>query len=116
METTQQQNDIITINGVEYVKKQPTPTGNRHVIVVDRGWIFAGDLSWRSLAIDGDIVQNFAILTNAVWVFNWEQIGFNGVLDNPKNEKAKIRELNQHIEIPINSIIFKIPVGDTWGL
>ena len=36
---------IITLNGIEYTPVVPTPTGNRVVAVLDRGWIFAGDLS-----------------------------------------------------------------------
>lgn len=35
----------ITVNGVEYVRKADKPTGTRAIIVVDRGWIFAGDVT-----------------------------------------------------------------------
>ena len=35
--------DVMVINGVEYVRKTPTATGTRAIVVVDRGWIFAGE-------------------------------------------------------------------------
>ena len=34
----------VIINGIEYVPAKPT-TGTRAVVVVDRGWIFAGDVT-----------------------------------------------------------------------
>ena len=50
---------IITVDGIEYAPVKPTP-GTRAVVVVDRGWIFAGDVTRK----DGRI-----LLTNAVHVF-----------------------------------------------
>ena len=34
----------ITIDGTVYTKKVETPSGKRGIYVVDRGWIFVGDL------------------------------------------------------------------------
>lgn len=95
--------EIITINGVEYapVTKQ---AGTRAVVVVDRGWIFAGDVTRK----DGRIY-----LSNAVWVFRWETIGFNGVIENPA--KADIRKIAD-VELPEASEVFCVPVNDSWGL
>ena len=97
------ENKNVVIDGVEYrpVKSQ----GNRAVVVVDRGWIFAGDVTET-----GDRIT----LTNAVWVFKWDSIGFNGVIDNP--EKADIRKMTMDVEIPKASEIFRIPVCNGWGL
>jgi hypothetical protein len=98
-------NETITINGVEH-----TPTtavrGSRAVIVVDRGWIFAGDVTEK----DGRIY-----LSRAVWVFRWESVGFAAVVADPKGSKADIRPIDD-LDIPKGSEIFRIPVGDDWGL
>jgi len=95
-------NDTITINGVEYA---PVKKGNRAVIVIDRGWIAAGDVMER----DG-----FILLSRAVWVFRWEKIGFDGVIANP--EQADIRPFPNGFEVPAASEIFRVPVPDDWGL
>jgi hypothetical protein len=96
--------DEVTINGVTYVRADAKPTGARAVVVVDRGWIFAGDVTRK----DGRIY-----LSNAVWVFRWSSIGFDGVLRNPK--KAEIRKIDD-VDIPAQSEIFCVPVADGWGL
>ena len=99
----------ITINGEDYVKAsdvpEAQPNGDRAVVVVDRGWIFAGDVTEQDDRI---------ILTRAVWVFRWESIGFNGVIENP--DKADIRPMPNAVDIPKGSEIFRIPVDDDWGL
>ena len=99
----------ITINGEDYVKASDVPkaqpNGNRAVVVVDRGWIFAGDVTEEDDRI---------ILTRAVWVFRWESIGFNGVIEEP--ESADIRAMPNAVDIPKGSEIFRIPVDDDWGL
>jgi hypothetical protein len=100
--------DSISINGVDYVRAdsvpQPLPNGNRAVIVVDRGWIFAGDVTRE----DGRIK-----LSRAVWVFRWVSCGFNKVIEDPSN--ADIRPMAD-VDIPAGAEIFAIPVCDTWGL
>jgi len=93
--------DTVTINGIEYA---PVVCGNRAIVVVDRGWIFAGDVTES----DGRI-----LLTRAVWVFRWESIGFSAVIEYP--EKADIRNIAE-IDIPRGSEIFRVPVHDQWGL
>ena len=103
--------NIISINGQEYVKAsdvpEAQPNGNRAVVVVDRGWIFAGDVTEH----EGRIT-----LTRAVWVFQWESIGFNGVLENPDAEEVELRPMANEVDIPAGSEIFRIPVEDGWGL
>jgi hypothetical protein len=41
--------EVININGIEYVKKsdipEAAPTGNRAVIIADRGFIYAGNMT-----------------------------------------------------------------------
>ena len=79
----------------------------RAIIVVDRGWIFAGDVTRESGRIK---------LDNAVWVFSWTAIGFDSVIADPKNKNVNLRKMPQPVDIPEASEIFCIPVNDGWGL
>jgi len=100
----------IEINGdqVEYERVGSRPSGKRVVLVVDRGWIYAGDVEDR----DGRI-----ILTRAVWVFSWRHgKGFDTVLKDPKADKVDIRVLEHDVDVPAGAEIFRIPVSDDWGL
>ena len=92
----------VTINGVEYAPV--SPKGNRAVVVVDRGWIFAGDVSEKNGRI---------YLSRAVWVFRWASCGFSAVIDDPS--KAEIRP-HADVDIPAGAEIYRVPVPDDWGL
>ena len=99
----------ISINGDDYVRADSVPAakpnGNvRAVIVVDRGWIFCGDVTRE----DGRIK-----LSRAVWVFRWESCGFAKVIANPSN--ADIRPMAD-VDIPAGAEIFCVPVSKNWGL
>ena len=104
-------NDIetIKINEVEYVRKDcipqllPTPTGTRAVIVVDRGWVFAGDVTRENGRIK---------LTRALHVFKWDSIGFAKVIETAKADLRPIAD----VDIPADAEIFAVPVPDNWGL
>lgn len=103
----EQQVNSISINGVEYVRADqaaPKPTGTRAIIVVDRGWIFAGDVTRENGRIK---------LTRALHVFKWESVGFAGIIENTK--KADLRKITD-VDIPSDSEIFCVPVPDDWGL
>jgi hypothetical protein len=99
--------ETITINNVQYVRAdsvQSKPTGNRHIVVVDRGWIFAGDV----------IRENGRIkLSRALHVFKWESVGFAGIIENTK--KADLRKIAD-VDIPEDAEIFAVPVSESWGL
>lgn len=97
--------DIVTINGVEYAPVKKT-AGARAVIVVDRGWVFAGDVERSNGRIK---------LTNALHVFKWENIGFAGMIADPKKAKADLRPVSD-VDIPLGAEIFTVPVPDGWGL
>ncbi len=99
-------NDMIDVNGIKYTKVCACP-GKRAVIVVDRGWIFAGDVTEK----DGRIY-----LDRAVWVFSWTSIGFDGVLKNPKSDKVALRPLTTRVDLPADAEVFRCPVSDDWGL
>lgn len=102
------QAEKVIINGVEYVQADqvlPTPSkGNRAVVVVDRGWIFAGDVTRDNGRIK---------LTRALHVFKWESVGFAGMLENTK--KADLRKIAD-VDIPEDAEIFCVPVHEQWGL
>ena len=100
----------ITLNGIEYIpatEASPRITGNRAVVVVDRGWIFAGDVTRENGRIR---------LGRAVWIFRWEGIGFDGVIANPKHKSATIKPMPNGVEIPSGAEVFCVPVADNWGL
>lgn len=99
--------ETIKIDEVEYVRKDSVSApikGNRAVIVVDRGWIFAGDVT----RVNGRIK-----LSRALHVFKWEGVGFAGMLENTK--KADLRKIAD-VDIPKDAEIFCVPVHESWGL
>jgi len=96
--------NIITINGVEYAPVKSN--GNRAVIVVDRGWIFAGDVTRENGRIK---------LSRALHVFKWESIGFAGMIEDPKKAKADLRPV-EDVDIPAGAEIFAVQVSDDWGI
>jgi hypothetical protein len=100
----------IKIDDVEYVRSDLVVTpivGNRAVIVVDRGWIFAGDVTRENGRIK---------LTRAIHVFRWESIGFDGMIANPKSNKVTLKPLANDVDMPDSAEIFAIPVVSDWGL
>jgi len=97
----------IEIDGVTYVPETSQPAGDRAVVVVDRGWIFAGDLTEENGRI---------VLTNAVWVFRWERVGFSSVLEDPTQDGIDIRPMSTPVDIPAASEIYRVPVCEGWGL
>jgi hypothetical protein len=110
MSSTSTNINEIEINGVKYVKEgsgSPPPTGKRVVLVVDRGWIFAGDC---------ERVNDRIKLTRAVWLLSWTSIGFDGVLKNPKDSNVKLRKMEHDVDVPKDAEVFCIPVCDNWGL
>jgi hypothetical protein len=93
----------IQINGVTYVRADSVPTGNRAVVVVDRGWIFAGDVTRENGRIK---------LSRAVHVFKWESIGFAKMVET---EQADLRPIAD-VDMPTGAEIFCVPVSDNWGI
>ena len=99
--------ETIKINGVDYVRAdavQVKPTGNRCIIVVDRGRIFAGDVTRENGRIK---------LSRALHVFKWESVGFAGMIEDTK--KADLRKITD-VDIPEDAEIFCVPVSSDWGL
>jgi hypothetical protein len=95
--------ETITINGVEYVPVSSRPASNRAVVVVDRGWIFAGDVTRENGRIH---------LSRALHVFKWEGIGFAKMVETAKADLRPIAD----VDIPEGAEIFSVPVPENWGL
>ena len=99
--------NTIKINEIEYVRADSTikqNSGNRAVIVVDRGWIFAGDVNRENGRIK---------LSRALHVFKWVEVGFSGMIEH--TEKADLRKIAD-VDIPEGAEVFCVPVSDNWGL
>ena len=96
----------IVVDGVTYVPESQRPTGTRAVIVVDRGWIFAGDV----------VRENGRNkLSRAVHVLRWESIGFDGMIADPQSNKVTLKPITD-VDIPEGAEIFCVPVSEDWGL
>lgn len=91
----------IEINGIRYVRAD-AKEGARHVVVVDRGWIFAGNLTRENGRVK---------LTDALHVFKWESIGFAKMVETAQ---ADLRPIDD-VDLPEVSEIFAIQVSDSWG-
>ena len=99
--------NTIPIDNVKYIREdsiKAKPNGNRCVVVVDRGWIFAGDVTRENGRIK---------LSRALHVFKWESVGFAGMLEDTK--KADLRPIAD-VDIPEDAEIFCVPVSESWGL
>jgi hypothetical protein len=95
----------VIIDGVEYAPINKA-NGNRAVVVVDRGWIFAGDVTRENGRIR---------LSRALHVFKWESLGFAAMIDAPKKAKADLRPVAD-VDIPEGAEVFCVPVSAEWGL
>ena len=94
----------VTIDGIEYAPVQKS-TGTRAVVVVDRGWIFAGDVTRKGGRI---------YLSNALHVFKWVSVGFAGMIADPSGAKADLRKIAD-VDIPEGAEVFCVSVPDGWG-
>jgi hypothetical protein len=97
------ENELV-VNGIKYIRA--AAKGPRYVVVLDRGWIFAGDVT----DTDGRIR-----ISNAVWVFSWDLVGFAAVIDDPIKAKADIRKILD-VDAPKDTELFRIAVSDAWGV
>ncbi len=93
----------IVVDGVEYVPAGDG--GNRAVVVVDRGWVFAGDVT----TVDGRIR-----ISRALHVFNWQK-GFAKLIEDPKGASADLRKIAD-VDLPADAELFRVPVPRDWGL
>lgn len=97
--------NTIEIDGTKYVKESAKITGDRHVVVLDRGWVFVG-----CLIVNGDEYT----LRNAINIRNWKSVGFGGMIKDPKAARAVFDDTG-HGTIKFKSPIFVVPVAEGWG-
>jgi len=103
----------LEINGVMYVRENATlRPGKRAVVVIDRGWIYAGDVE----AYEDPIIGKRIRLTRAVHVFSWKSCGFEAVVEKGVASGADLRPCSTPVDVPADAEIFRRPVGDNWGL
>lgn len=101
----------IRLDGVKYVRadsitEKPKP-GKRAVVVIDRGWIVAGDV---------DDVDGRLKISRAIHVFSWASIGFAGMIANPKSSQVKLVPFPNGFDIPADAELYRVHVDDNWGL
>jgi len=87
------------IDGIEYIRAD-SAAGKRAVIVCDRGWIFAGDVTEENGRIR---------LAREIHVCSWSDIGFDGLITAGKSTISDV-------DIPADSELFRVTVSDNWGL
>jgi len=100
----------IILDGVEYVRADlvpKTPTGNRVVLVADRGWIFGGDMTRKNGRIH---------LARAFNVRSYRGVGIEGVIDDPTRDTVTIKSMPSGVDLPESVELFCCPVADDWGL
>ncbi len=99
----------LVVEGITYVpqgSQEPKPNGKRAVVVVDRGWVFAGDVE--------DVGGRIKI-SRALHINRWESVGFDGMLKDPGSPKVFMKSVSD-VDIPAGSEIFRVPVSDNWGI
>ena len=96
----------ITIDGVDYAPVTLPSTGNRHLVVLDRGWIFVGNLT---KAPNGGYC-----LTHAQNVRSWGKNGFGGLTKDPKAAEVKVDDCSG-LMFDESAVIFTVPVPDDWN-
>lgn len=101
----------IEINGVCYVPKtlhNSLPTGPRAIVVLDRGWVVAGDVTEK----DGRL-----LIDNAVHVRSWSDIGYDGLVSSGgRGPKVVVKKMTSRFDAPKDSELFRTPVEKDWGL
>jgi hypothetical protein len=101
------QPQTLKIDDTLYVRSDAVPSGKRFVVVLDRGWIVAGDVEDD----DGRIR-----ITRAVHVRSWSAVGFDGMIANPKSGNVTLKAVPNGFDAPADAEIFRVPVPDDWGL
>jgi len=100
----------ISIDDVEYVRADSVRsqvTGDRYIVVLDRGWIMVGNLSW-------DIDHNEWLLVDCQNLRKWSKGGFGMLTLNPKQAEVV---LDDCADIRFNGIEvkFKVIIPASWG-
>ena len=81
-------------------------TGNRNIVVLDKGWIFVGNL-----ANNGD--ETFS-LSNVCNLRKWQAGGFGMVVTEPAKAQVTLDKCGD-INFRSASVIFTAPISENWG-
>jgi hypothetical protein len=81
-------------------------TGDRHIAVLDRGWIFAGDMSLESKT-------EIYTMTNCVNIRYFKKVGFGGLTQGAKNAEA-ILDKCLPIKFHRSAMILCLPISENW--
>lgn len=80
--------------------------GDRHIAVLDRGWIFAGNMSL-------DPETNVYTMTDCVNIRKWTSGGFGAVSQSVGAAGATLDECAP-IKFHARAMIFCVPIGSDW--
>ncbi|MHC5062127.1 MAG: hypothetical protein ACYTFK_13765 [Planctomycetota bacterium] len=95
-------------NAINVLKEAVTeqPEGPRHIVVLDRGWIFVGDLSQ-------DPVNQMYALSNCVNIRKWSKLGFGGLSKSAKESGATLDNCAD-IHFHPRAMVFCVPINGDW--
>jgi hypothetical protein len=99
---TEMQDALKTLEkGIQQCKAE----GPRHIVVLDRGWIFVGDLAKQE---DGTF-----LLSNAHNIRKWKEGGFGALTMGAKKSGAVTDECAP-IRFAPSVMILSVPIGRSW--
>jgi hypothetical protein len=78
--------------------------GARHIVVLDRGWIFAGDLV---------VEDGIYTLSNAANIRTWKTGGFGALSQGAKKAGAQLDDCAA-IKFSGKAMIFAVPISKDW--
>jgi len=78
--------------------------GDRHICVLDRGWIFVGNLTRE---------DNVCTISNPINVRRW-QGGFGKITEGAKTAQAVLDKCESVIRFDASAIKFVVPISETW--
>ena len=82
------------------------PTGDKHLVVLDRGWIFYGSLSYNN-------DTGTYTLSDCKNVRYFKKVGFGGLTKGAKKAEA-VLDACEPIVFKESAMIFKTPVKVDW--
>ena len=80
--------------------------GDRHIAVLDRGWIFAGNMSL-------DKETGVYTMTNCANIRRWTKGGFGAVTQSVKESGATLDKCAT-IKFHARAMILCVPIGSDW--
>lgn len=84
---------------------ETAPKGPRHICVLDRGWIFVGDLLMEGSECTLSRAQN---------IRRFKKVGFGGLTKGAKHAEAILDKCSAPIKFRRDAMIFCVPVGEDW--